>query len=285
VFGTSWQDNKNQFMKNIAIIVGGSVLVIFVFVRLIVTIYSAVNGTNLFNQAPSPQPVSNITWEDIDKVFSNSSRRTDLQKNEQWKMFQGQRVRWAGKVHSINDDLTLLVQVGFNLFYDVRIHLAPSQRAIALNLKPGDTITFEATLKRWGAGNSWSPHTLGDGIIVSTPPQPGNQKTAGDQLAFDNPPKGADQGVGKLAAFKKVVAKLDAHPGQFAGQAQLDIYANELRSLFDAYEAIPFDPRANRAEATEIVQLFKNRVSGRFNGREYRLIEASAVVMENTLRQ
>lgn len=89
----------------------------------------------------------------------------------------------------------------------------------------------------------------------------------------------------KLAAFKAIVEKLDKFPDVLAPAAEKMQYADELRKLFNTYEAIPFDPKANRDEAKQIVQLFETKVSGRYSGREYNLIEGSVSVLIRKLME
>lgn len=89
----------------------------------------------------------------------------------------------------------------------------------------------------------------------------------------------------KLAAFKAIVEKLDKFPDVLAPAAEKMQYADELRKLFNTYEAIPFDPKANRDEAKQIVQLFETKVSGRYSGREYNLIEGSVRVLIRRLME
>ena len=37
------------------------------------------------------EPISNITWEEIDKIYNLQSEFTDLQKNEYWKSYEGEK--------------------------------------------------------------------------------------------------------------------------------------------------------------------------------------------------
>ena len=47
------------------------------------------------------QPASNVSWEEIDSIYSLSSKVTDLRKDEEWKKYKGKTVQWTGCVEEI----------------------------------------------------------------------------------------------------------------------------------------------------------------------------------------
>jgi RNA polymerase subunit RPABC4/transcription elongation factor Spt4 len=118
--------------------------------------------------ASTPQPVSNISWSEIDAIYGMSSKTTELQKEAEWARFEGKRVRWSGRVTEVSDSLgqlTLQVRMNENtLTSDVLVRLRDSARSSAMQLRQGQRVTFEGTLVSWG---SILPTSLDDGEIVA----------------------------------------------------------------------------------------------------------------------
>ncbi len=114
------------------------------------------------------EPISDIQWEEIDKIYNVKSDFTDLQKKESWKNYKGKKVRWTGSVSSISETFgTLTLQVKLNpstFTSDVLVRLKESSRAEAIKLSEDDSVTFEGVLDSWG---SILPVTLDHGIVVS----------------------------------------------------------------------------------------------------------------------
>lgn len=115
-----------------------------------------------------PDPISNITWQEIDKIYSKRSKVTDLQKNEIWKRYKGKRVKWTGKVDDIGttifDSIYLNVKMNTISFgSDLHIDLRPEQKEKALKMSKGDEVCIVGTLKNWG---TLMPVDLTDGEIV-----------------------------------------------------------------------------------------------------------------------
>lgn len=48
-------------------------------------------------------PISEITLEEIYKIYSYESKYTALQKDEIWKNYQGKKVKWTGIVSSVSE--------------------------------------------------------------------------------------------------------------------------------------------------------------------------------------
>jgi hypothetical protein len=119
--------------------------------------------------APEATPkASSISWSEVDAIYNLRSGQTDLQKDEQWKRFKGQRIMWSGKVSEISDGWTgLTLQVKMNphtLTFDVLVRLKKSEKEKAARLRKGAHVAFSGTLDTWG---SLLPVTLKDGALVS----------------------------------------------------------------------------------------------------------------------
>lgn len=113
------------------------------------------------------EQISDIQWEEIDKIYNLKSSSTELQKKEAWKNYEGKKVQWSGTVTSVGETFgTLQLQVKLNpntLISDVLVSLKDSARSEALKLKEGDTVTFQGTLDDWG---TLMPITLDQGVIT-----------------------------------------------------------------------------------------------------------------------
>ena len=116
--------------------------------------------------AERAQTQETISWSEINSIYNIKSRDTDLQKKEQWKRFKGKRVNWSGEVASISDGfggLTLQIKMNSSAFVsDLLIRLKRSERAKALRLQKGDSVTFSGKLDDWG---TLMPITLDDGEL------------------------------------------------------------------------------------------------------------------------
>jgi hypothetical protein len=111
-------------------------------------------------------PISDLKWKEVNEVYALGSKATDLQKEELWKPYKGKRVRWTGKVASIDNGyggLVMCVKMNKDTFTsDVRVTLLPTQKSAALRYSEGDSVTFVATLDDWG---TLLAITADDGVI------------------------------------------------------------------------------------------------------------------------
>ena len=112
-------------------------------------------------------PISDVTWEEIDKIYNLKSDFTELQKREHWKNYKGKKVKWSGKVSSVSETFgTLTLRVKLNpstLTSDVLVKLKESERQDAMKLSEGDLVTFVGILNDWG---SFMPVTLDHGEVT-----------------------------------------------------------------------------------------------------------------------
>jgi hypothetical protein len=113
------------------------------------------------------EPISAVTWEELDRIFNVKSGYTDLQKKEAWKNYQGKKVKWSGTVAAVGETLgTLSLQVKMNsstFVSDVLVKIEPAERESALMLRKDDRVTFVGILDDWG---TLMPFTLSRGQIV-----------------------------------------------------------------------------------------------------------------------
>jgi len=132
---------------------------IAVFIAIVIGLVWSVSRFTAFMDrmvevADAEKPISTITLADLDNSFSFASGMTDLQKKEIWKQYDGQKVKWSGKVVSIGDilgDLTMSVKMKpLTLISDVIVTLKASERENALKYKAGDAVTFVGILADWG---------------------------------------------------------------------------------------------------------------------------------------
>ncbi len=113
------------------------------------------------------EPISDVAWEEIDRIYNIRSNFTELQKKEHWKNYKGKKVKWSGKVSSVGETFGILsLQVKLNsstLTSDVLVRLKESERQKALKLSEGSPVTFTGILDDWG---SIMPVTLDHGEII-----------------------------------------------------------------------------------------------------------------------
>jgi hypothetical protein len=131
---------------------------------------AAETATAALESAPgATPPPSAITWKEVDAIYNLRSHYTDLQKDEAWKRYKGQRVKWVGKVEEIKEGwlggLTLMVKMNRSTFtFDLMIDLKREQKAAAMSIHKGDIIRFTGILDAWG---SLLPISVNDGEIIS----------------------------------------------------------------------------------------------------------------------
>jgi len=116
---------------------------------------------NIKIMKPSPIP-----WSEVNNIYKLGSKYTDLQKDSEWKRYEGKKIRWSGKVAEISDSfssLSLQIKMNRETFTsDLIIYLNESERSKALSVSKGDIITFTGILDSWG---TLLPITLKYGMI------------------------------------------------------------------------------------------------------------------------
>lgn len=120
-------------------------------------------------ETPAPaEVVSNIKWEDYNKIYNTKSTATDMQKDAQWKDFEGQTVFWKGTVSDVSEGvlggLNLTVKMDANtLTSDVLLSLKDDQKSKAMNLTKGSKVSFTGKMKSYGG--AFLPLTIDNGEI------------------------------------------------------------------------------------------------------------------------
>ena len=134
--------------------------------------------------------VSETQWSEVDAIYRLGSGYSDLQKNEAWKKYKGQRVEWKGQVASVSEVFgSLCLQIKMNpdtLTSDLLITLKDDQRGHALSVKEGQTISFRGVLDDWG---TVMPITLRDGQVLLGGSSPAFQSTAASTLPVKSLPE------------------------------------------------------------------------------------------------
>lgn len=112
-------------------------------------------------------PLSDISFTELDEIYQVGSKYTDIQKDENWKKYDGKKVKWSGTIAEISETFgTLQLQVKMKddtFTSDLLIKLKEEQKDKALKLSVGDSVTFIGILDDWG---TLMPITLSDGEIV-----------------------------------------------------------------------------------------------------------------------
>jgi hypothetical protein len=118
--------------------------------------------------APSAPSVSSISWSQVDAIYNVKSKTTDMQKEDAWKRFKGQRVVWTGEVSEVSSGMlggvSLQIKMNPDTFTsDLIISMKKSERDKASSLSKGSRVTFSGVLNN---GGTILPITLDDGEIV-----------------------------------------------------------------------------------------------------------------------
>ena len=130
---------------------------------------AAETATAALESTPAATPPSAISWREVDAIYNLRSHYTDLQKDEEWKRYKGQRVKWVGRVEEIKEGwlggLSLMVKMNNStVTFDLMIDLKDEQKATAMRVHKGQIIRFTGTLDTWG---SLLPITISDGEIIN----------------------------------------------------------------------------------------------------------------------
>jgi len=144
------------------ILIGVGVLVVL---AVVASFFASPNTTN---QTPvADVPISEINFSELDEIYQAGSTYTNIQKDENWKKYDGKKVKWTGTISEISEsfgNLNLQVKMKETTFVsDLIITLKEDQKDKALKLSVGDTVTFIGILDEWG---TILPISLKDGEIV-----------------------------------------------------------------------------------------------------------------------
>jgi hypothetical protein len=130
---------------------------------------NAANGAKPVAAAsPTGPTISDVKWADYDKIYNVKSTSTDMQKEAQWKNFEGKYVSWQGTVNEVSEGtLTgLTVTIKMNpgtITSDIVLTPKDSQKEKMMSLTKGQKISFTGRLNR--AGGAVLPLSMDDGEI------------------------------------------------------------------------------------------------------------------------
>jgi hypothetical protein len=96
-----------------------------------------------------------------------------------------------------------------------------------------------------------------------------------DLLRSSEPPK--------VAAFRQVIAALKQAPDEYATGTELTHCLEQLRSVLNAYEAIPLDVDRNPEVAKTIVRLYSTQIEGRYRGHIYDTVDEDVRILHSKL--
>lgn len=114
-----------------------------------------VAAANTKTNVATPVPVSNITWNDYDRVYNLKSNSTDVQKESLWENFEGKTVTWQGEVSEVSKGAfsgsTVSIKMNKEtLTSDILLSLKKDQESKMMSLTKGQKITFTGKLKSYG---------------------------------------------------------------------------------------------------------------------------------------
>lgn len=89
----------------------------------------------------------------------------------------------------------------------------------------------------------------------------------------------------KLAAFRKVVKKYEAKPGDLASGPEREKFNRELEALQQQFFDVPFDPKKDRKQAEEVVKLYMDRIEHRYSGAQPDELNGHIRGIMNALRE
>ena len=98
---------------------------------------------------------SDVTFAQIDALFGVEGTLTDLQKEAQWKRYEGKCVTWTGRLADLGEGVWGGLELGFKhkrhtLTADVQVKAPDSLKSQLMTWQKGNRYTYEATLREYG---------------------------------------------------------------------------------------------------------------------------------------
>ena len=78
----------------------------------------------------------------------------------------------------------------------------------------------------------------------------------------------------KMQAFEAVVEQYGRSPGDYASGAEREAYMRTLQEVQNRFSNITFDPKQNRKEAQAIIELYRQKLEGRYSGQLFLELDA-----------
>lgn len=163
---------------------------------------------------------------------------------------------------------------------------------IALILGVIDALHPESSKRPGNVDNTDDPTTRKEAVAV-VPPSPPSVKSMptaqeypvliAPMLPPSTPKVSADSGV---AAFKKIVAQFEIIPDKgYASYKEVDQWTDQTDALIRAFNEIPFDAGKQTDDAREILELWHDRLEGKYSGSQYNEVETDMVVIDREYKQ
>lgn len=142
---------------------------ILIFVLLLMVLVSSGCVEETEKTTPTTEDLG-ISYFEFDRIFGVDSRLTDIQKNEEWKKYEGKIVKWKGRVVDINEGMFGGYTVTFKhkpttLTFDVMVDFDDSMKDKLITIQIGDYVTYTGKLK--SKGGTFTTPTL-DGIDIES---------------------------------------------------------------------------------------------------------------------
>lgn len=87
----------------------------------------------------------------------------------------------------------------------------------------------------------------------------------------------------KLAAFRKIVDKLNNMPDPLSGRSEFNKYSEECRKQIKDFDNIPFDVKANVDDAKTIVKLYDDEIQPKYSGEIATRVSDAVIGIKNDL--
>ena len=99
--------------------------------------------------------ISNVTFQEVDRLFGVSGSLSDLQKEERWKQYNGLCVEWTGTLEHLDSAMFGGFNIGMKhlratFTYDVLVHAPESLKETLMSWQLGNRYTYRGTLKNYG---------------------------------------------------------------------------------------------------------------------------------------
>ena len=86
---------------------------------------------------------------------------------------------------------------------------------------------------------------------------------------------GSSGGGSKLAALQRIVDKLEDFPDRLAGRTEREKFTSDLEAMIKRFDEIPLDVDQSPDKARAIVELFAEKIEGRYSGYTFNLLDDS----------